>query len=166
MKTSATCSDALADQGNLNILCSKSVKGKVGVTLRNVDLDTALTAIIKSMGLASRREGKFHLRRHARRVHAMEQSVDKMGTRVYRPNYVAAAELEALIRPMLTEKGGSPQRFGAGRGSMAADGQSAGGNKFAGNEPSSCATTRRCSTRSINSWPRSTSARCKWPSKP
>ena len=126
--------DALADEGSLNILCSKSVKGKVGVTLRNVDVDTALTAIIKSMGFASRREGKFIYVGLPDEFHTMEQSADKMGTRVYRPNYIVAAELEALIKPMLTEKLGVLSVSAAAEAGMAATGDSAGGNKFAGSE--------------------------------
>ena len=51
--------DLLSDQGGLNILASNSVDGRVSASLTNVDVDTALAAILKSTGYTVRHEGKF-----------------------------------------------------------------------------------------------------------
>jgi type II secretory pathway component GspD/PulD (secretin) len=40
-------------------------------------------------------------------IQEIRQSLDTVHTRIYRPNYVAATELRALIEPMLTDKVGS-----------------------------------------------------------
>ena len=51
--------DLLSEQGNLNILASKSVEGKVSATLNGVDIDSALDAILKSTGYVAKREGNY-----------------------------------------------------------------------------------------------------------
>ncbi len=96
--------DLLSEQGNLNILASKSVEGKVSATLNGVDIDSALRAILKSTGFVSRREGKFIFVGTPEDFNSIEQAMDRVGTRVYRTNYVTAAELKTLITPLLTEK--------------------------------------------------------------
>lgn len=96
----------LSDQGELNILSSKNVKGNVSATLNGVDLDTALKAILQSTGFKSRREGRFVYVGTAQDFIEMDQLKDKIGTRIYRTNYVRASDLQVLIAPMLTERVG------------------------------------------------------------
>ena len=95
--------DLLGQQGNLNILTSSQVQGSVSATLSDVDLNSALDAILKSAGLTARREGSFIFVGTNQDFQSMERSMDRVSTRVYRPNYVQAAELEALIVPVLTQ---------------------------------------------------------------
>jgi type IV pilus assembly protein PilQ len=126
--------EMLSAQGNLNILASNSVQGKVSATLNGVDLDSAMAAILRSTGYVARREGKFIYVGTPQDFDTMEQSLDRVGTRVYRPNYVAAAELQTLIQPLITPKVGvvsvsAPSEVGIG-----SDDAKTGGNAFAGGE--------------------------------
>jgi type IV pilus assembly protein PilQ len=121
-------------QGNLNILASNSVQGTVSATLNSVDLDGALQAILHSTGYVSKREGRFIYVGTTQDFATMEQSLDQVGTRVYRPNYVAAADLQALIQPLLTKDHGvvsvsKPSEIG-----IPTETDKAGGDHFAGNE--------------------------------
>ena len=64
----------------------------------------------------------------------MEQALDRIGTRVYRPNYVTAAELQTLITPLLTEKIGVVSVSTPAEAGIATNDSSAGGDKFAGGD--------------------------------
>ncbi len=99
--------ELLSEKGNLNILAGNAVQGKVSATLRGVDIDSALKAILRSTGLVSRREGKFIYVGTPQEFIQIEQSLDQVGTRVYRPNYVTADELKTLITPLLTATTGT-----------------------------------------------------------
>jgi len=126
--------EMLSEQGNLNILATSSVQGKVSATLTGVDLESALQAILRSAGYVAKREGKFIYVGTPEDFLRMEQAADRIGTRVYRPNYVKAADLKELIQPLLTEKVGlvsvsSPAEIG-----IASDDDKVGGNNFAGGE--------------------------------
>lgn len=126
--------ELLSAQGNLNILASNTVQGKVTASLNGVDLDSALDAILRSTGLVARREGKFIYVGTPQDFEAIEQTLDRVGTRVYRPNYVAAQEMQALIQPLISPKVGvvtvsTPSEVG-----IAANPDKAGGNAFAGGE--------------------------------
>ena len=126
--------DLLSEQGNLNILASKNVEGKVSATLNGVDLDGALDAILKSTGYVAKRDGSYVFVGTPDDFNNLEQALDKICTRVYQPNYITAAELKSLITPLLSEKVGTisvstPSEVGIG-----ASDSNAGGNKFAGNE--------------------------------
>jgi len=64
----------------------------------------------------------------------MEQLLDRVGTRVYRPNYVTAMDLQTLIQPMLTDKIGMASVTAAAESGIGADDTQAGGDSFAGGE--------------------------------
>ncbi|MFZ5828705.1 MAG: secretin N-terminal domain-containing protein [Planctomycetota bacterium] len=126
--------DLLGEQGGLNILAGTSVQGKVSATLNGVDIQSALDAILKSTGYVARREGAYTFVGTPDEFTALEQSLDRIGTRVYRPNYVTASELQKLIQPILTERIGicsvtNPAEIGIG-----SDPDQAGGDTFAGSE--------------------------------
>jgi type IV pilus assembly protein PilQ len=124
----------LSDQGGLNILASKSVEGKVSATLNGVDIETALRAILKSTGFAFRRDGNFIFVGTPEDFNSMEQGLDRVGTRVYRTNYITAAELKALVTPLLTEKIGIVSVSSPSEAGIATNDSVAGGDKFSGNE--------------------------------
>ncbi|MCA9269575.1 MAG: hypothetical protein KDA41_13935, partial [Planctomycetales bacterium] len=126
--------DLLSRAGDLNILASNSVQGSVKASLTGVDVDTALAAILKSTGYVSRREGRFVYVGTAEDFQAMDHAIDRVGTRVYRPNYVSAAELQTLITPMLSSGVGSVSVSSAPDVGIASDPDSSGGDKFAGAE--------------------------------
>jgi type IV pilus assembly protein PilQ len=126
--------DLLGEQGGLNILAGKEVQGKVTATLTGVDIQSALDAILKSTGYASRRQGKFIFVDTPDAFNSMEQAMDRIETRVYRPNYVTAAELKALVQPLLTEKVGTASVSSPAEAGIAASDATAGGDKFAGGD--------------------------------
>jgi len=126
--------DLLSRQGGLNILAGKSVQGTVSASLSNVDIATALDAILKSTGYVARRDGEFIFVGTPEEFLQMDHSLDRIGTRVYRPNYVTAAELQSLITPMLTPDVGTVSVSTAAEVGIAPDGSSAGGDNFAGAE--------------------------------
>lgn len=126
--------DSLSAQGNLNILASKSVQGKLSLRLTNVDVEGALDAVLRATGLASRRDGQFIFVGSPEEFNTMEQSADRVGTRIYRPNYVSSAELQTLIQPILTERVGVVGVSSPAEAGIAADAASAGGYKFAGGD--------------------------------
>ena len=64
----------------------------------------------------------------------MQQAGDKIGTRVYRPNYVKAADLQALIVPLLTPPVGTASVTKPSQVGIAADSGQVGGDGFAGTE--------------------------------
>lgn len=124
--------ELLSRSGNLNILASKSVTGTVKASLTGVDIDTALKAILRSTGYQARREGDFVYVGTPEDFKVMDRSVDRIGTRVYRPNYVTAAELQTLVTPMLTPTVGTVSVSSAADVGIASDADASGGNNFAG----------------------------------
>lgn len=126
--------DLLGEQGNLNILASKNVEGKVSATLNGVDVDSALAAILKSTGFVSRREGSFIFVGTPEDFMNIEQGMDRVATRIYRPNYITSAELQLLIKPLLTDKIGVVSVSSPAEAGIATNDSNAGGNKFSGDE--------------------------------
>jgi type IV pilus assembly protein PilQ len=137
--------DFLGEHGGLSILAGSNVQGAVSVSLTDVTIDEALAAILKSTGFVARREGKFIYVGTPKDIQMMAQSIDRIGTRVYRPNYVKAAELQPLILPLLTPAGSAQATSGASASAtvavsppsqigIAPDNSSAGGDTFAQGE--------------------------------
>jgi type II secretory pathway component HofQ len=89
--------ELLGQYGELNILPSKNVTGRVSATLNGVDVRTALKAILKSTGHVARFEENFVYVGTPEDFKSMDQAQDVVGTRIYRPNYVTATELQTLI---------------------------------------------------------------------
>jgi type IV pilus assembly protein PilQ len=126
--------DLLSEQGGLNILAGPSVQGKVSATLTGVDIQSALDAILKSTGYVARRQGRFIFVGKPDDFTNLEQAMDKVGTRVYRPNYISSSELKALIQPMLTEKVGAMSVSTPSEAGIGTDDTKAGGNNYAGGD--------------------------------
>lgn len=126
--------DLISREGNLNILPSNSVKGKVSASLHDVDLQTALAAILKSTGYVTRRHGGMIYVGTAKDFQDLEQALDKVGTRIYQTNYVRAADLQALITPLLTQGVGTVSVTPSAEIGIPADNSKAGGDTFAGGD--------------------------------
>jgi len=126
--------DAIAVQGNLNILATESVQGKVSASLSGVGVDNALDAILKSTGYVAKREGDFIYVGKPEDFDTLEKSLDVIATRVYRPNYVTAAELQTLIQPLVTADAGVVSVSTPAEVGIAADSSTAGGDAFAGGD--------------------------------
>lgn len=122
----------ISRQANLDILVSKNVSGTVTASFRGVDVDAALAAILKSAGLLARREDGIVYIGTAADFTAMDQSQDRVLMRVYRPNYIKAADLLALITPMLSTTVGKATVSAASQVDIPSDQTKTGGNDFAG----------------------------------
>jgi type IV pilus assembly protein PilQ len=126
--------ETLSEQGELNILASASVQGNVTASLRNVDIGTALSAILKSTGFVARREGDIIYVGKPADMASMDQTVDRILTRVYRPNYITAAEIQKLFTPLLSKDVGSITVSSPAEVDIQADQVKTGGDNFAGEE--------------------------------
>jgi type IV pilus assembly protein PilQ len=123
--------ELLSHEGGLNILASKSVTGAVTASLSGVDIQTALAAILKTTGYVAREENGIIYVGTPADFQAMDQTQDRLVTRVYRPNYVRAADLQALILPMLTPEIGRATVSAPSEIDIPADQVKTGGNNFA-----------------------------------
>ena len=123
--------ESLSYHGKLNILPSKNVTGNVSATLTGVDVRTALKAILKSTGYVARYEDDFVFVGTAEDFKTMDQAQDVIDTRIYRPNYVSAAELQTLITPLLTETVGTCTVSSPSQVDIPSDDVKTGGNDFA-----------------------------------
>ncbi len=93
----------LSEQGGLNILAGPSVQGTtVSASLKDVSVDAALDAILRSTGYVAQRSGKFIYVGTPQDFEMMKQSADRIAVRVYRPNYVTSKDLSALLTPLLS----------------------------------------------------------------
>lgn len=126
--------EMLSEQGGLNILAANSVQGKVSASLVDVDIDSALTAILRSTGFVAHREDRFVYVGKPEDFEAMELALDKISTRVYRPNFLSAEELKGLINPLLTPRVGICSVSTPAEVGIAVDDDDAGGDKFAGGD--------------------------------
>ena len=126
--------ELLSEQGGINILASNNVQGKVSASLKDVDIDTALAAILRSTGFSSRRDGQFIYVGTQQDFQSLEQNLDRVGTRIYRPNYVRASDIQHLITPLLTPVVGSISVSAQADVGIAPDNNKAGGDAFAGGE--------------------------------
>jgi len=126
--------ELLSQQGGLNILASPNVTGKVSASLTGVDVDAALQAILRATGYVARRDGSFIYVGTQDDLREMDQRLDRISTRVYQPDYVRATELQLLVTPLLTPGLGMSSVTSPAQVGIAADGNAAGGNDFAGHE--------------------------------
>jgi len=123
--------EMISRETGLNIIASRKVAGTVTANLNGVDLETALAAILKSTGFAAAREGNILYIGEPADLQLMNQSQDRINTRIYRPNYVKAADLQVLFTPLISTEGkitvSSPSMI-----DIPADQNKTGGNAFAG----------------------------------
>lgn len=126
--------ELLSEQGNLNILASNSVQGSVSASLKDVDIDSALEAILRSTGYQAKRDGQFIFVGTPDDFKQMEHSLDEVGTRIYHPNYITAQELQTLIQPILTDTVGVCSVTSAAEQGIASDDAGSGGDNYAGGD--------------------------------
>jgi len=124
----------LSKAGGLNILASPSVSGNVSASLRNVPIDIALTALLKSTGFVYVREGDIIYVGTPDDLRGMAHVAEMVASRIYRPNYVSATELQKLITPLLSTDVGhvtvsSPPEIG-----IASNATAAGGDAYSGGD--------------------------------
>ena len=110
------------------------MQGKVSASLNGVDVDTALSAILRSTGFVARHDGPFIYVGKPQDFKDMEQAADTIATRVYHINYVRSSDIQALVTPLLTPGAGSISITAPASEGIAPDNTKAGGNQFAGGE--------------------------------
>ena len=123
--------ELLSAQSGLNILTSSDVQGTISASLTDVGVDTALEAILRSSGLTSQRDGNILFVGTAREFQARDQARQHVRTRLYRPNYVRAAELQSIITPLLSPNLGTVTVSSAAETGIASNSSEVGGDGFA-----------------------------------
>ncbi len=126
--------EAISEHAGLNIIVSDTVQGSVTANFVDVDVMEALDAILKSTGFLARQEGEFLYVGAADDFLEMEKTLDELCTRIYRPNFVTATELQTLITPLLTQEIGFLSISSAAEIGIPADDVQVGGDSFAGEE--------------------------------
>lgn len=123
----------LSDEAGLNILASENVTGTVTASLSGMDAESAIRAILRIKGFVAKRDGNFLYVGTPADLQQMERLTETIKTRVYRTDYVTAAEIQALVTPMLSKTGkvtvSSPAQT-----TIPVDTVKTGGDDFAGNE--------------------------------
>ena len=99
-----------------------------------MDIEARCGAILKSTGFVCRREGNFIFVGTPEEFNGVEQALDRVTTRVYRTNYITAAELKALVQPLLTERVGVVSVSSPAEAGIPTNDSAAGGDKFSGSE--------------------------------
>ncbi len=117
----------LAAQHHINIITGPEMEGEVTVSLKDVDLWTALDAILKVNGYDWFQQGNIVVVKSNQ-----DDMVGELETRVYKLDYVDASALSSAVSGLLTEKGSvqlfSPVMAGAGgAGGAGGGGGTAGG---------------------------------------
>jgi len=120
--------EQLAEQAGMNILAGQSVTGPVTLNLQRVGVDDALDAILKLTRYVARRDGDFYYIGTAEDFTAMEKAQDRIGTRVYRPNYINSKELATVLTPLLTPQTGKISVTQPASVGIASDNTQAGGD--------------------------------------
>jgi type IV pilus assembly protein PilQ len=126
--------ERLSQEAGLNIVASKNVTGPVNASLSGVDVETALAVILKSTGLVASREGNIIYVGLPSDLAQMNQTQDRIITKVYRPNYIRAADLQSLFVPMLTPQIGKATVSAPQEVDVPSDKTKVGGNSFAGTD--------------------------------
>ncbi|MCS7238721.1 MAG: hypothetical protein NZ899_10700 [Thermoguttaceae bacterium] len=124
----------LARQAGVNILVSKSVQGTITATLRDLDWQAALQAILRTTGYVARQYEGYIFVGTAEECEQMDQIHGGLGLRVYRPKFVSAKELQALLQPLITTGVGIVSVSSPAESGIASDATRAGGDSYAGGD--------------------------------
>jgi len=92
----------LSLQSQKNIVASKEVGGKVTANLYGVTVREALDAILKANGYAYREKGNFIYVYTSKEIADIEKSERKMVTEVFHLYYSPAANVQTMIKPVLS----------------------------------------------------------------
>src|SRR5438552_18781920 len=92
----------LSLQSQKNIVASKEVNGKVTANLYGVTVKEALDAILKANGYAYREKGNFIYVYTTKEIAEIEKSERHMVTEVFHLYYTPAANVQTMIKPVLS----------------------------------------------------------------
>ncbi|MGE3314801.1 MAG: hypothetical protein AB7O26_06750 [Planctomycetaceae bacterium] len=121
----------LGEISGTNILVGANVKGKVTARLQNVNVEQALVGILRSLGFVFEREGRFIFVMTAADADARRKAGRKIITKVYRPNYISVADLQALVTPLITPQVGKVAITAPAEIGIKSSKEEAGGNRIA-----------------------------------
>jgi type IV pilus assembly protein PilQ len=95
----------LSEAAEISIIPSPEVQGRITLSLHDVRFEAALNAIIRSREyVVERDEGILIVRTAEEAIRKQQQNRQRIA-KVYRPNYVSAAERSRLIQPLLSTEG-------------------------------------------------------------
>ena len=120
----------LSMQSQRNIVASQSVSGTVTANLYRVTFEEALTAILAGNGCAWREEGNFIFVYTNTELQEMVDATRQTFSRLIRLHYARAADVQAMIQPLLSDIGTvtmSPQTSVG----IASDPEQGGGDSYA-----------------------------------
>jgi type IV pilus assembly protein PilQ len=86
-----------------NIMPSSQVKGQIRVELFDVTFHEALEAVLKANGYAYEEQGPFVYVYTQKEFAERQAAARKMETRVFKLNYIPSADMEKLIKPLLSK---------------------------------------------------------------
>ena len=96
--------ETISRLNEVNIIASKSVKGKVSADLYKVTVDEVLDAICRSNDLRWVREKGFIYVHTPAELEAIKQDDSRLVTEVFQLNYLTSGEAVKLIQPILSKK--------------------------------------------------------------
>jgi type IV pilus assembly protein PilQ len=120
--------ETLSRLNEVNIVASKSVKGKISADLYKVTVDEVLDAICRSNDLRWVREKGFIYVHTPAELEAIKQDDSRLVTEVFQLNYLTSEEAVKLIQPILSKKAttavNTASEVGIASGSAAVGGNS------------------------------------------
>lgn len=125
----ANAFELLSVQYKLNLVVSKSAKGKVSADLYNITIDQAMDAICRAANLTWAREGDCIYVQTAEEMSAIKMDESRLTTQVFHLNYLTSEEALKLIAPALSTKATSAASTAAETG-ISAEGGTTGGNSL------------------------------------
>lgn len=121
--------DSLGQMAGWNVVAGPGVAGTVTLNLRDVTIDEALDALLSPRDLVAERKDNLLFVVPRTDAVARTAAARTIVTKVYRPNYIAVKDLQALVTPLLTPTIGknsvtSPSSVGLDLASTSAGGDS------------------------------------------
>ncbi|QDT66969.1 hypothetical protein [Calycomorphotria hydatis] len=118
--------EMLADLSGWNIVTEPGLTGTCTLNLKDVTAEEVLEAVLRPRGLVARQQGQVIYVYAADKELAARHVI----TKVYRPHYISANDLQALIVPLLTAGVGKISITNPADAGIPLDNQSAGGNSL------------------------------------
>jgi len=122
--------EMFAELSGRNIVVGRSVSGTVSASLNDVSIEEALAAILRSQGLVYEQDEKFIFVATPEDAKQTRQLEHEVTTRIYRPKYVNAADMQILLTPMLSPEVGKMAITTPAQTGLEVDNTSAGGDQL------------------------------------
>ncbi len=120
----------LSLEGRRNIIASPKVKGTVTANLYGATFEEALNAVLAANGAGFRTVGNFIYVYTHEELAEMSSQADPLATRVFRLNYISAADAKNYVAPLLGD-GGSAAVSPESQSGLSSDRSTSGGNSSA-----------------------------------